>query len=438
MQIKKKYLSRPLSAQLEITDICNHKCLHCYNLDSNIKNRSVIKVSDETVLACAKKLIDNDIFSVIVTGGEPLVKRELTKNVITLLVENNIKVHLNSNLTLFDDDFISFLKKTKVSVLTSCPSSIPTSFEKLTGIDAYSQFEENIKKLVLADIRFTVNMVITKDNLHEIRSTAQRMSVLGCESFAATPMGLNVEYPRLDLLLSIKEVQSVIADLLWVKDTLGLRVDILEALPKCVFPENVLIEKHPFLNRKCQAGRTGIAVSCNGEVRPCAHNPSSYGNILKESIEAIWAKMDYWRSEMYIPEECKECSWLNRCNGGCRTSAKAFGGKWDSKDMWAAPPPTISPKRGTHQIQLEEKTLFSVNRDYKYRHEDEGVFVVYNTTDGVYFMINEVFFNFIDSFVDRDVFSLQDLAKKHNTNINDIAFYKTVLFLVQKKIFNIV
>ena len=114
MQIEKRYLSLPLTAQLEITDYCNHRCVHCYNLDSEVQNRPSRKVSDETVHACAQKLIDNQIFSVIVTGGEPLIKKELTKKVILLLKENHTKVALNTNLTLADDDFIQFLKEQKV------------------------------------------------------------------------------------------------------------------------------------------------------------------------------------------------------------------------------------------------------------------------------------------------------------------------------------
>ena len=301
MHVERKYLSLPLTAQLEITDFCNHRCVHCYNLDSEVKNRPSRKVSDETVLACAQKLIDNKIFSIIVTGGEPLIKKELTKKVIRLLKDNQTKVSLNTNLTLVDDDFIQFLKEQKVGVLTSCPSGDESSFAKLVGIDNYKLFESKIKRLVVAGVRFTVNMVVTKDNLHEVRLTAKKMKALGCKSFAATPMGLNVEYPRLDLLLSVEDVRKVIADLLWIEDNLKMKVDILEALPKCVFPDEVLKGKHSFLNRKCQAGRTVIAVSCNGGVRPCAHNPYSYGNLLEEELRDIWLKMGDWRSAKYIP-----------------------------------------------------------------------------------------------------------------------------------------
>ena len=64
MRIEKRYLSLPLSAQIEVTDFCNHRCIHCYNLDSDVSNRPMRDIKDEVVMACAKKLIDNGIFAV--------------------------------------------------------------------------------------------------------------------------------------------------------------------------------------------------------------------------------------------------------------------------------------------------------------------------------------------------------------------------------------
>jgi radical SAM protein with 4Fe4S-binding SPASM domain len=438
MKIEKRYLSAPLTAQLEVTDFCNHKCLHCYNLDSDIKNRPARKVSDETVIACAQKLIDSGVFAMVVTGGEPLIKRELTKKVISLFRDNQIKVSLNTNLTLFDDDFIEFMKQTKVGILTSCPSAVPSSFEKLTLTDNYALFEKNVKKLVEADLRFTVNMVVTKDNLHEIRTTAEKMKQLGCRSFAATPMSLNMEYPRLDLLLSTKEVHQVIDDLLWAEETLGLNVDILEALPKCVFSDKILSGKHSFLNRKCQAGRTVIAVSCNGDVRPCAHNPVSYGNILEDGLKTIWERMNDWRSAQYVPEKCKECTWLNRCNGGCRTNAKTLSGEWNTRDAWVSEPLKTQPPRDDKQIELKNDTKLRANSEYLYRQEYEDAYVVYNMKDDIYFMINKVYYDFITELGKYETASFSDLQKQYNVDTNNKAFYDVILFLVQKNIFKII
>lgn len=439
MQIAKKYLSLPLTAQLEITDYCNHRCVHCYNLDSEVQNRPSRKVSDETVLACAQKLIDNQIFSVIVTGGEPLIKKELTKKVIILLKANHTKVALNTNLTLADDDFIQFLKKQKVGVLTSCPSGEESSFVKLVGIDNYKLFESKIKKLVDAGVRFTVNMVVTKDNLHEVRLTAEKMKAIGCKSFAATPMGLNVEYPRLDLLLSVADVRKVIADLLWIEENLKMRVDILEALPKCVFPEDVLKGKHPFLNRKCQAGRTVIAISCNGDVRPCAHNPYSYGNLLKEDLRDIWQQMSEWRSAKYVPEECKDCSWLNRCNGGCRTSAKVYNGGWDKKDIWCTGKLTMSaPRNEQPEIELLPDTQLQIVENVKIRHEDENAYVIYNVMDDVYCMVNQTFHDFVISLQELSIITYGELCSKFDVLPDDKYIHDAITFLINKKILKII
>lgn len=431
MQIQHRYLSLPLTAQLEITDFCNHRCIHCYNLDSAVENRPSRNVSDETVLACAQKLVDNHVFSVIVTGGEPLIKKELTKKVIRLLKDNETRVSLNTNLTLLDDDFIRFLTEQKVGVLTSCPSGDASSFSRLVGVDNYCLFEKSILKLAAAGVRFTVNMVVTKENLHEIRVTAERMKSLGCRSFAATPMGLNVEYPRLDLLLSVEEVRSVIADLLWIEKNLEMKVDILEALPKCVFPDDVLRGEHSFLNRKCQAGRTVIAVSCNGDVRPCAHNPYSYGNLLMEDLRDIWKKMSPWRSMQYIPEECKDCAWLNRCNGGCRTSAKVFNSDWNKKDMWCTGKLlTRLPASRKNVNDIKPKTRYRCTEGIRARQEDEDTFLIYNKEDDVYFMINHAYYSFLVSLQKRKEFTIEDLSDCQNHDCVQDA----CSFLISKKV----
>lgn len=435
MQVEKRYLSLPLTAQLEITDFCNHRCVHCYNLDSEVQNRPSRKVSDETVLACAQKLIDNKIFSVIVTGGEPLIKKELAKKVITLLKENDTRVALNTNLTLADDDFIQFLKDQKVGVLTSCPSGENNSFAKLVGIDNYKVFESKVKKLVDAGVKCTVNMVVTKDNLHEVRLTAEKMKALGCKSFAATPMGLNVEYPRLDLLLSVEEVRQVVADLLWIEENLKMKVDILEALPKCVFQEETLKGKHHFLNRKCQAGRTVIAVSCNGDVRPCAHNPYSYGNLLEEDLRDIWKKMDEWRSTKYIPEECKDCTWLHRCNGGCRTSAKVFNGDWDKKDMWCTGRlMTTSSFNDKNEYVLLPDTQLQIVENVKVRREDEVAYLIYNATDDIYCVVNQTFYDFIAYLQELTTIRYDELCEKFKMVPADRYLHDAVIFLLNKKI----
>lgn len=436
MKVEKKQLSVPLMAHLEVTYSCNHRCLHCYKLDSKIENRPREKSNDKIVLENTQKLIDNGIIQIIITGGEPLLKKDLVKKIISLSKENNVTVSLNTNLTLLDDNFVEFLKQSETRILTSCPSSV--SFDKLTLTGNYELFESNIKKIVAANLKLAVNMVVTKDNLHEIRATAEKIKELGCHSFCTTPMALNMEYPRLDLLLSAEDVRTVVDDLLWAERTLGLKVDILDGLPKCLFSDEILSKEHLFLYRRCQAGRTFIAVSCNGDVRPCANATVSYGNILEDELKIIWERMSDWRSMQYVPEKCKECTWLNRCLGGCRTNAKAFSGEWNGEDVWVAEPLRTPPPLHKKRIELKSNSKLQINHEYLYRQEYEDVFVVYNMKNNIYFMVNKAYFDLITRLKKCGIVTFNKLQELYNVGDENKAFFDAINALVQYKILKLI
>ncbi|WP_439647480.1 radical SAM protein [Brucepastera parasyntrophica] len=63
------------------------------------------------------------------TGGEPLLNKDLVKKIIALSNNTNTIVSINTNLTLLDDDFIEFLKKSETRILTSCPSAVSSSLK---------------------------------------------------------------------------------------------------------------------------------------------------------------------------------------------------------------------------------------------------------------------------------------------------------------------
>lgn len=406
-------LSRPLTAQLEIINGCNHRCIHCYLLSPNDNQRPIVESSDNVIIACVKKLVEAGIFAVVITGGEPLLKKNLLIKVITLFTNNSIKVSLNTNLTLLDDELATFLKDMGVSILTSCPSANKEKFNSLTNTHNYQRFESNIKKLSKLDIYFTVNMVVTKDNINDIIETATNLNKIGCKSFAATPMSLNMDYPLPNLSLSIKEVQKVVSDLLYIKKHLGMKIDIVESLPKCCLPKDVLEGDYPFLKRRCQAGRISISVSSNGDVRPCGHNSQTYGNIIFSRIEDIFEKLQDWRSGKFIPQECYECTWIDFCNGGCRTNAYASRRKWNEKDIWMTNPISeIKPLQKKEDILIQNYKL-KINTNYRIRKEDEDIYLVYNLRNNAYFMVNPILLDFIN-----------DLCFKFKeTTFEDLALY---------------
>lgn len=429
-----KQLSRPIMAHLELTNHCNHRCIHCYRLDSDITNRHNDDVDDDRIISNVIELINNGILHVIITGGEPLEKKELVEKIVLLAKQQNVTVSLNTNLTLADDDVISFLRETETRILVSCPSAIQSSYEAITLTKNFHCFRNNLSKVIDAGIKTAVNMVVTKDNLSEIKVTAEMIHQLGCTAFCVTPVALNMDYPKPQLLLSEIEIEKLVTDIIWVESAYNMKVDILDGLPKCVFPSNVLSEEHLFLYRRCQAGRTFIAVSPNGDVRPCANSSFSYGNLHTVSLKEIWDRMSYWRSEEIIPTECKGCLWINRCLGGCRTNAKALTNKWNGTDIWNPKPILSEPPSHSKTVDLRDDTVLWVAEGLQIREEYEGVYLLSCTQNRTFCMVNQSIVDFIKLVQNLKKISFFSIRTKYAKNADTQKITEIIIMLIRYKI----
>ena len=421
-------------AHLEVTENCNHRCTHCYRLDSDPLNRPHYAIEDEIIINNVRKLIEGGILQIIITGGEPLIKKELVKKIIRISVDKGVSISINTNLTLADDDIINFLRTTNTRILTSCPSGVEETFKKITLTNNFECFQKNLIKVINAGIKTAVNMVVTKENKSEIRDTAAFLKSLGCTSFCLTPVALNMCYPNKDLLLSKEEIHDVIYDLLWIENELGMKVDILDGLPKCIIPSDILKEQHLFLYRRCQAGRTFVAVSPNGDVRPCANTLLSYGNINESGLVDIWNKMYKWRTEAYIPSQCEGCLWINRCLGGCRANAMALNRRWDAPDLWEPNPIKVEPPSHSKTIQLNDNTVLRTNKNIKIRKEGDDAYLAYCIDHKTFCMFNRETMDFID-YLDRNgSLSYRDILSSCSRNQDKTLISDIITLLIKYKI----
>ncbi|MBU4360692.1 radical SAM protein [Patescibacteria group bacterium] len=427
----------PLTAQLEITDRCNFRCEHCYFLESKIclKKLKTNDVAEDKIFDFAKKLVKAGIFSVVLTGGEPFLRKQLLIKLVKYFKDNNKNVALNTNLYLADRNTLSILKKGGLDgMLVSCPSVNPIIYKQMTGGANYTLFEKKLKMLVESDLHFSINMVINQRNINSIRETAREMKSSGVKRFGATPMGLNVQKPQLDLFLNQEQVKKVINDLVWVKENLGMRIDIFEALPKCIFPENVWQKDLSFLDRKCQAGMTVLSIASNGDIHPCSHNRKVYGNLLNSSISDAWEKMSNWRDDTYIPIECNECKIISKCLGGCRTTAIAFTKKNNGQDPWMTKIMTrnVFMKNNHSEVKITSNVFIKNSEQFKWRKEGDNYLICTKNTRNL-ILINQTFFIFLLKLRKISLIKLSNLANKFGTNFEDQNFQKVIKILINRE-----
>jgi len=357
----------PTDVQLEITDKCNLRCRHCYHFDTD--QMPVSKdLPDETIVALAKKLVDARVYSLVVTGGEPFLRPNVLLDIVRMAKERGLFVSVNTNLIHATPELLSALRQLGLnSFLASCPSSDPAVYKYITRCGNYETFRTKLALLMEYEISCLVNMVVTPENREQIRSTATDLAQLGVKRFAATPASLNVEYPDPKTLLTNAQILTLLEDLDWCAENLGVEVDVLEALPKCLLPAWAWEKKRPFTRRSCQAGRMSASVSNTGDVRPCSHNPNTYGNLFSESLESIWDRMSEYRNSV-IPKSCHSCPAVASCNGSCRTNALALTGSIAEMDRLMVGHISL-PKAAQAPLTLTAEAVVSFCGNLRWRKE---------------------------------------------------------------------
>jgi radical SAM protein with 4Fe4S-binding SPASM domain len=105
-------------------------------------------------------------------------------------------------------------------------------------------------------------------------------------------------------------------------------VDILEVFPTCLFTDSPKEIQEIFSKRMCTAGNTTLTIGSEGNIRVCSYDQESYGNILEEDFKTIWKKMEKWRDNSLLPQECKDCIIVDSCGGGCKVSNNVKKGNY--------------------------------------------------------------------------------------------------------------
>jgi len=397
-------------------------------------------IADDKIFQLAETLIEEGIFSVVLTGGEPLMRKNVVKQVTRYLKSHNVEVMLNTNLVAMDKGTLDELLSSNLDgMLISCPSVNPELYHHMTGGGVYQHFENNLKLLVSTGMRFSVNMVVNKRNLGLIRETAEKMHGLGVKSFGATPMGLNSQSPDLKNFFNNDEVNELVDQLIQVNKDFGMNVDIFEALPKCAFKQKVREGNWSFLKRRCQAGKTIVSISNNGDVRPCSHNNQSYGNLFTESLTVIWKRMEEWRGYKKIPMQCIDCESVKSCFGGCRITAETITKNSRGLDPWMTNPiKTVNQRHLMATSALEPQTKITPSKIFRWRKEGDDAFLVTSARGGRNMtMINEQYFQFLVQLRDFPEITISSLATKFGVNFGDDNYQRIIAELASRKLIEV-
>lgn len=437
-------LKVPTVVNLEITELCNVKCKHCYNPWRD-ESMGVFSLDLIKIKKIINQISDLKIFHVVLSGGEPLSNYEILKKSMELLNEKNISFSCNTNLILMSDEKAKELSDLG---LEHCLTSIPSidaveNDEIMQSKGSLDKIIDGIKNCIKNNIRVSANMVVTKSNKHRVFETGKMMAELGCSKFFVTravpPVYSEISKDNKnkdnELVLTKDEVKQSLEDAIKVKNEYGISIGSLISYPLCFLGD---LEKFSdFVGRGCPSQRGHVInINSNGTIHTCVHEEESYGNVFQEGIEKIYQKkMIKWRNGSMHYSGCKNCEYLDVCQSGCQMTANAVNGEPASKD-----PLYVGPEGVTKHFDLvTDDKIFNyieANKNFfvpkRVRFRDDGNVYVVNPRWGNSFMLEKNIAKFLEEMQkSNEKFNLKKIGNDRKSYLANL-FFKDVIDTEEK------
>ncbi len=229
-------LKAPISVQYELTSRCNNNCEYCYNFwrsEDFLKNLPE-ELNEKEAERIIRKVGESEVFDFLFTGGGPLLRKKILFKLISVVLEYNMSVNLNSNLRLCTEEDAARFKEMRIgSIITTLSSYKQETHDLITRTKgSFKETIRGIKNVVNAKNKLAVNMVVTKKNKEYVYDTGKFLyEEFGITRFLATPISPPTAKDKLNIELTKKEIIKTLDDLIRLEEDLGLSTDVLEPIP---------------------------------------------------------------------------------------------------------------------------------------------------------------------------------------------------------------
>jgi AdoMet-dependent heme synthase len=334
-----------------LTRRCNLECAHCYiaagpheSATSELGTAECLRIVDELLAVNPAPLI-------ILSGGEPLLRADLTQ-IASYASTRGATVVVGTNGTLLTDERIAGLKAAGVrGVAVSIDSLRPTYHDNFRhGKGSLADTVAALGRLRAHQLDFIVQTTVTKGNRVELErlvawSADEGAVAFNCYFLVATGRGAGLSD------LAPAEYEAVLADLArWQKDYRGRLLVRAKCAPHFMRHVHQADPDSTVLNyeTRCPCGTQYCRITPDGKLTPCPYLPEVAGDLRVQSFGDIWRSAPLFQQlrEGALGGKCGRCEYQKLC-GGCRARAFALEG-----DVLAADPSCVyEPAPGAAVIE---------------------------------------------------------------------------------------
>ncbi len=337
----------------EVTQRCNHACLHCYNvwqgeLPSMPRYPRGELNTRETLALLGKALDETACRDVTLTGGEPLLRADLPI-LADYLRARDIRVTLISNGRLLTDAAVASLIDRGVD-LFELPllSHQPELHDRLSAAPgAWDSVLAAMAHIRRHGGRAVASFVATHLNIGDLYETIRLAFAFGASAVMFNrfnPGGRGRRHLD-ELLPSVEQVSRALG----VAEAASLEFGIPIA---CSIPiQSCLIDVSAFPHLGfgyCAAGseRAYYTIDPLGNLRPCNHSTTILGNLREQSFAELVTVERLRCFVDALPAACAACAQRSLCRGGCKAAAQACYGSLTASE------PFLRSARMASQVSL--------------------------------------------------------------------------------------
>jgi mycofactocin radical SAM maturase len=319
-------LRAPVNVTWEITAACNLSCRHCLSADLRAEQHGELSLEE------CRRIVDDlaaaDVFQVNFGGGEPFIRDDFL-DLLTYAQGKGITTCVSTNGTLLEDDLVERLAAMDGLFLqVSLDGATPETNDAIRGAGTFGRILEGVGCLRRHTLRdFSLNMVVTRVNVHEVAEFAELAARLGAKARLSRfrPSGAGCA--------SWDDFRLTRAQLLELSDFLGEHTEILTG--------DSFFSLTPESRRRvgltmCGAARMTMAIAPDGSVYPCAFlaDPAFLaGDAAVESPVAVFRESDVFAGlRANDNAACSGCARFSLCHGGCPAVAYFVARSLDARD----------------------------------------------------------------------------------------------------------
>ena len=349
---------KPFLIAWNLTKRCNLRCAHCYLSAGERDAGSIDELTTEECYRVVDEMVRVNPASILVlTGGEPLLRRDLPK-IARYATTKGMMVVVGTNGTLLTDEKIRELLDAGVMGVSISVDSLDHSnhdtFRRLPG--ALKGALSGIDACRRNGLQFQVHTTASSMNYDEIPSIMDFAFKAGARVYN---LFFLVCTGRGEEMSDITPEQY--------EEVLGYLLDVQAKFPGMLVrsrcaphfkriayeknPESPITKAQGYEGGGCLAGTHYARITPEGDLTPCPFMPLSVGNLRQSGFDTLWNDSPVF-ADLRAPRlkgKCADCEYSELC-GGCRARPYASHGDYLDEDLWCH----YTPKGGAKILPMAE------------------------------------------------------------------------------------